>query len=115
PNADEHGFACKAAGRRAAAYDPRRDRWRRIDVPRALAPVHTEPSTDGVGWTGKLAVFRVSDRDTSLWAYAPATERWSKLATPGSLEDSLVCSHGGRVEILSIPQLGHGYCAGSHV
>lgn len=97
PTADDHGIACKPARRRAAVYDPRRDQWKQIPMP-AVAPANTEPITTPVGWTGSQAVFRMADRDQSLWAYAPAAKRWSHLADPPmGIENTLLCATRGSV------------------
>jgi hypothetical protein len=56
---------------RGIAYDPTRNRWRR------LPPVHLSPNASSIGWTGRELV--AWDYELRAATYDPARNRWRAL------------------------------------
>lgn len=73
----ERMIVVQADGKRSAAYDPTRDRWREVE----RAPRRVEPFAP-YAWTGdELLIAEIAADGSSLGglAYEPATDRWREL------------------------------------
>jgi hypothetical protein len=90
---------CEDRVTRAVSYAPAADRWQHLAAPPELPDtVRQPPHVEGLGWTGRYALFRaITATGSYYWLYDGRTDGWDEIARVAASRYDPLCVAGDEI------------------